>query len=176
MIGLLVSSLMVPFFFVFSSVFGFFCDLENNTVELIGDGSDKVSFTRRSDIGYVLAKALEDETIRSKGGAMAMQGDFQSFQDAVELLGKTLGKDITITYKDPQEALKEEQALLAKGMEGDMGAFYGSFKLHLMGEPARGNTGCDLSESYNNYGVSMQSLEQVFASGVYGPPAADKKE
>ena len=44
-------------------IFGFFADLENAKVTWIGDGNDKISWTRRSDIGYVLAKALEDSVI-----------------------------------------------------------------------------------------------------------------
>merc|ERR1712137_1130079 len=63
-------------------IFGFFCDLENSKVTLVGDGSTKLSFTRRSDIGYVLAKALNDPEL-AKGGYVSMQGDFMSLTDSV---------------------------------------------------------------------------------------------
>jgi hypothetical protein len=149
-------------------IFGFFADLENAKVTWIGDGNDKISWTCRSDIGYVLAKALEDENLLEKGGAISMQGDFQSFNDATKLLGDAMGKTFTIEYMDPQEAKKQEDELLKKGLQGDLGSFFEAFKFHLMGEPARGNHGCDLSAEANNYGHKMQTLKDVFESGVYG--------
>jgi hypothetical protein len=149
-------------------IFGFFTDLENATVTWVGDGNDKITWTRRSDIGYVLAKALVDPKL-ARGGTFMMQGDFQSFNDASKMLGDALGKTFTVNYMDPQEAKKQEDELLKKGLEGDVGAFFGSFKLHLMGEPARGNSGCNLSVGFDNYGVKMQTLDDVFKSGVYGP-------
>lgn len=150
-------------------IFGFFADLEAAKITWVGDGTTKVSWTRRSDIGYVLAKALETD-LRTKGGTLSIQGDYMSFKDAGELLGQTLGKEFTVEYMDPQEALKNEQELLEKGMKGDVGSFYGSFKLHLLGEPARGNDGCDLSAEANDFGHKMQTLKEVFQSGVYGTP------
>ncbi|KAL3903125.1 MAG: hypothetical protein SGILL_010565, partial [Bacillariaceae sp.] len=149
-------------------IFGFFTDLENANVTWIGDGNDKISWTRRSDIGFVLAKALQDPELVSKGGTISMQGDYQSFNDATKLLGDALGKTFTVDYLDAQEAKKQEDEMLKKGLEGDVGSFFGAFKFHLMGEPARGNDGCDLSAQANNYGHNMQSLKQVFESGVYG--------
>ena len=149
-------------------IFGFFADMDNAKVTWIGDGNDKISWTRRSDIGYVLAKALEDPTLVANGGTLSMQGDFKSFNDASKLLGEAFGKTFTVDYMDPQEAKKQEDELLKKGLEGDVGSFFGAFKLHLMGEPARGNDGADVSAEANNYGVKMQTLEDVFASGVYG--------
>ncbi|KAG7374605.1 NmrA family protein [Nitzschia inconspicua] len=148
-------------------IFELFCDFENSKVTWIGDGNDKVTWTRRSDIGYVLAKALADPEL-SNGGTLGIQGDFQSFNDATKILGDALGKEFTIEYMDPNEAKKQEDELLKNGLKGDLGAFFGSFKLHLMGEPARGNNGCDLSMSFNNYGIELQTLEDVCKSGVYG--------
>jgi hypothetical protein len=148
-------------------IFGFFADLENATITWVGDGNDKVTWTRRSDIGYVLAMAVADPKFVN-GGFLMMQGDFQSFNDATKMLEDALGKTFTVHYMDPQEAKKQEDELLKKGLEGDVGAFFGSFKLHLMGEPARGNRGCDLSVGFDNYDVKMQTLEDVFKSGVYG--------
>ena len=98
-----------------------------------------------------------------------MQGDYMSFNDATTLLGNVLGKSFTVAYMDPTEAKKQEDELLRKGLEGDMGSFFGAFKLHLLGEPARGNPGVDLSAEATHYGHEMQTLEDVFKSGVYGP-------
>lgn len=147
-------------------IFGFFTDLQEKKVTWIGDGNDKITWTRRSDIGFVLAKALADPELAS-GGTLSVQGDYMSFNDATQLLGDALGQRFEVTYMDPEQAKKEETEMLKKGLDGDVGAFFGAFKFHLMGEPARGNDGSDLNSSYNNYGVKMQSLEDVFKSGVY---------
>lgn len=147
-------------------IFGFFTDLQEKKVTWIGDGNDKITWTRRSDIGFVLAKALADPELAS-GGTLSVQGDYMSFNDATQLLGDALGQRFEVTYMDPEQAKKEETEMLKKGLDGDVSAFFGAFKFHLMGEPARGNDGSDLNDSYNNYGVKMQSLEDVFKSGVY---------
>jgi uncharacterized protein YbjT (DUF2867 family) len=148
-------------------IMAFFFDLKNSKITWIGDGNDKITWTHRADIGHVLAKALSDPEL-ANGGALSMQGDYQSFNDASTKLGEALGKSFTVDYMDPEEAKKQEDDLLKKGLEGDVGSFFGAFKLHLMGEPARGNNGLDLSAEANNYGVKMQTLEDVFKSGVYG--------
>lgn len=153
--------------FFSDSIFAFLADVENSKVTWVGDGNDKITWTRRSDIGYVLAKALADPKF-ANGGSFMIQGDYQSFNDAIKMLGDALRKPFTVDYLDPQEAKKQEDELLKKGLEGDMGSFFGSFKLHLMGEPARGNKGCDLNDGFDNYGIKMQTLDDVFKSGVYG--------
>jgi uncharacterized protein YbjT (DUF2867 family) len=146
--------------------FSFFFDLEKATGSIVGDGSVKVSFTNRADIGTVLAKALSDEKY-ANGGFLSMEGDNKTFKEAIELLEQATGKKFTIETLDPQEALQQEQELLKVGLQGDMGAFYGSFKLHLLGEPARGNDGCDLSAEAESYGVKLETLEETLMS-VYG--------
>lgn len=143
--------------------------LKDSKVTWIGDGNAKVSWTRRSDIGYVLAKALEDPNIGRSGGTISMQGDYASFNAATKLLEETLGKTFSVEYLDPEEAKKQEEELLAKGMKGDTGAFFQSFKLHLIGEPARGNSGCDVSAEAKTFGHKLETLKDVFQSGVYGP-------
>lgn len=142
-------------------IMSFFCDMENSKVTWIGDGNAKISWTYRSDIRYVLAKGLADPKL-AKGGTLSMQGDFKSFNEATEILGKALGKSFISEYMDPQEAKKTEDDLLKKGLEGDVGSFYGSFKFHVMGEPARGNDGCNLSAEAVDYGYKMKNLEEVF--------------
>ena len=52
-------------------IMNFFCDMENPKVTWIGDGNAKISWTCRSDIGYVLAKGLADPKL-AKGGTLSM--------------------------------------------------------------------------------------------------------
>jgi uncharacterized protein YbjT (DUF2867 family) len=152
--------------FFSDSIFDFFADPANAKATMIGDGLAKVSWTKRSDIGYVLAKALEDPEYQT-GGFLSMAGDTMSFKDALANLEKALGKELTIETMGAEEALKLEQELLKKGLEGDMGAFYGSFKYHLMGEPERGNDGCNVSADAKTYGLPLASLKAVLEE-VYG--------
>lgn len=146
--------------------FGFLTDTDNAKARIVGDGSAKISFTRRSDIGYVLAKALADPKF-SQGGTLSFQGQTLSWKDGIEILEGVLGKKFEIEFIDPADALKQEQELLAKGLEGDIGAFYGSFALHLLGEPARGKTGADVSADANSYGCKLETLEETLQT-VYG--------
>jgi len=141
-------------------IFGFLADPDNGKARIVGDGSAKLSFTRRSDIGYVLAKALADPKF-SNGGFLSMEGDNKSWKEGLEILEQVLGKKLDVEYIDANDALKQEQELLKKGLEGDMGSFYGSFGLHLLGEPARGSTGCDVSKDSNSYGIKLETLEET---------------
>jgi uncharacterized protein YbjT (DUF2867 family) len=147
-------------------IFGLLADTENAKARVVGTGSGKMSFTRRSDIGYVLAKALADPAFAA-GGFLSMEGDNKTWMEALQILETHIGKKIEIEYVDPQEALKQEQELTKMGLEGNMGAFYGAFALHLLGEPARGNTGVDLSAEANSYGVKLETLDETLQS-VYG--------
>ena len=148
------------------SIFSFLADPPNAKGRIVGDGSAKLSFTRRSDIGYVLAKALEDPDL-AKGGTLSMQGDNLSWKESLEILAKVLGRQMEIEYVDPSDALKKEEEQLEKGTKGDVGAFYASFALHLLGEPARGNTGGDVSAEAKSYGVKLETLEETLTT-VYG--------
>jgi uncharacterized protein YbjT (DUF2867 family) len=148
-------------------IFGFLAaPNQDGKVTMVGDGSFNVSFTRRSDIGFVLAKALADPTY-NQGGYLSMQGDCMSWKEAVDMYAKVAGLTLDITTLDPQEALKQENDLLEKGLQGDMGAFYGSFALHLLGEPARGNSGADVSAEATTLGVKLETLEETLKD-VYG--------
>ena len=155
-------------------IFGFITDPENGKARIIGDGSAKISFTRRSDIGKVLAKALEDPDLMKDAidgnSTLYIQGETLPYKVAVETLEQVMGKKFDIEYIDPEEALKQEKDLLAKAMEGDVGAFWGSFVLHLLGEPARGVAGCDNSEVAKSYGVTLETLEETLR-GIYGEKA-----
>ena len=152
-------------------IFDLVADRVNGRARIIGDGSAKISFTRRSDIGKVLAKALEDPDLMKDAVdgnvTLCIQGETLPYKDAVSTLEKVMGKKFDIEYIDPESALKQEQDLLAKGMEGDVGAFWGSFVLHLLGEPARGISGCDNSEEAKSYGVRLETLAETLES-IYG--------
>jgi uncharacterized protein YbjT (DUF2867 family) len=152
-------------------IFGLITDLAHSKARIIGDGSAKTTFTRRSDIGKVLAKALADPDLLKgsieNNATLSMQGETLSYKEAIETLEKVMGKKMEIEYLDPSEALKQEQDLLAKGLEGDVGAFWGSFALHLLGEPARGSTGSDTSAEAKSYGVQLETLSESLES-VYG--------
>ena len=153
-------------------VFDLLTDPANGKARIIGDGSAKITFTRRSDIGKVLAKALEDPDLMKDAidgnVTLCLQGETLQYKDAVGTLEKVMGKKFEIEYIDPADALKQEQDLLAKGLEGDIGAFWGSFVLHLLGEPARGVTGCDNSEEAKSYGITLETLAETL-EGIYGP-------
>ena len=152
-------------------IFDLVADRVNGRARIIGDGSAKISFTCRSDIGKVLAKALEDPDLMKDAVdgnvTLCIQGETLPYMDAVSTLEKVMGKKFDIEYIDPESALKQEQDLLAKGMEGDVGSFWGSFVLHLLGEPARGISGCDNSKEAKSYGVRLETLAETLDS-IYG--------
>jgi|UniRef100_A0A8J9T4L7 uncharacterized protein YbjT (DUF2867 family) len=147
-------------------IFSFLVDLEESKARVIGDGSGKVSFTLRSDIGYVLAKALADPTYK-KGGTLSMQGDTMSWRDALALLEKATGRDLALEYINPESALLLEKDLLQKGLDGELGSYYAAFGLHLLGEPQRGNNGGDTSAEAQTYGLTLESLETTL-NRIYG--------
>lgn len=142
---------------------GFFSDFifdfwtNDNKITMYGDGSSKCSYTLRSDIGFVLAKALADADY-SEGGVLMMAGETLSFKEALDCYKKVKGDVLKVEIMDPQEALKLEKELLKKGLEGDVGAFFQSFSMHLAGEPARGNDGCDMSAGAKSYGYKHEPL------------------
>jgi NmrA-like family len=147
-------------------IFSFVADPVNGNARVIGDGSALTSFTLRSDIGYVLAKAIADPAY-SQGGFLSISGETVSWKDALSYLETALGKKLDNEYIDPEAALEQENALIAKGFQGDMGALVGSFILHLIGEPARGATGSDVSAEAVSYGLSLETLKET-AQKVYG--------
>jgi uncharacterized protein YbjT (DUF2867 family) len=153
-------------------IFGFITDVPNGKARIVGDGSAKTTYTRRSDIGKVLAEALADPNLLknavNNNSTLSIAGETLSYKEAIETLEKATDKKFEIEYLDPEDALKQEQELLAKGLQGDMGAFYGSFALHLLGEPARGFTGSDVSAEAKNYGVHLESLSDTLTSVYSG--------
>jgi len=141
-------------------IFGYLADPTHAKGRIIGDGSARLSFTRRSDIGFVLAKALVDPEY-ANGGFISIEGDNKSWKESLDILGNVLGKTIEIETLDAQDALKEEKEALAKGLEGDIGAYFQSFVLHLLGEPTRGSTGVDVSSEAKTYDLKLETLEET---------------
>ena len=138
-------------------IFYFLCDIANMKATLVGGGTPMTSFTKRSDIGFVLAKALADPKYAS-GGFLSMQGDCMPWVDALSLFENVTGKKFTYTEIDGEEALAQEKALMEKG---DMASFYQAFALHLLGDPVRGSGGIDVSGEAVTFGVEMEPLEET---------------
>ena len=151
-VGLATLSVFVGLFS--DATLHFLADLTNMEAILVDGGKAKYSFTKRSDIGFVLAKALADPKYES-GGYLSIQGDLMSWVDALALVEEATGKKFTTTDMDGQESLAQEHELMAKG---DLGSFYQAFALHLLGDPARGSSGLDVSAEAVTYGVELEPL------------------
>jgi uncharacterized protein YbjT (DUF2867 family) len=141
-------------------IFYFLADANNMTATLVNDGQFRVSLTRRSDIGYVLAKALTDPKYVN-GGYLSTCGTTVTWKEALEMVEQAVGKSFEYTKITGEEALQQENELLAKG---DMGSFFGSMVLNLLGVPARGSTGFDVSEEAVTLGHTMEPLEVTVKS------------
>ena len=145
-------------------IFYFLADLSNMQATIVSGGKSICSFTKRSDIGLVLAKALNDPKYE-EGGYLSIQSDTVPWVEALGLVETATGKTFQITDIDPEEALTQEKLLLEKG---DLGSFYQAFGLHLLGEPSRGSAGFDVSAESVSYDVPLESLEttvtNMFAS------------
>lgn len=161
-------SVGLPTLSVFTGVlsdmtFNALTDLSQMKATVVSGGKHKVSFTRRSDIGYVLAKALKDPKY-SSGGFLSMQGTTVTWKEALEMLEKAVGKSFEISDLSPEEATQKEKDLLQKG---DMPSFLASFGTHLLAEPARGSSGFDVSAEADDLGFAMETLETTIQN-TYG--------
>ena len=151
-------------------IFPFLTNLEEMTATVVGGGSARYSFTRRRDIGFVLAKVLADPKY-ANGGYMSMQGDNVTWPEALSLAEEAIGKEYTKTVLRTEEALIQEKLLLEKGIQGDVKAYSQSFAMHVLTTPARGSTGLDVSSDAETYGVKMEplkiTLQDVLGGGKY---------
>ncbi len=138
-------------------IFFFLADLENMTATLVDGGTGRYSFTKRSDIGFVLAKALTDPEF-ANGGELCIHGETMTWREALALVEELKGQKFTFTELTGEEALKQEQELLQKG------DLLGSFALHLLGEPVRGSLGCDTSAEAKSYGVELATLKHTIGA------------
>jgi uncharacterized protein YbjT (DUF2867 family) len=141
-------------------IFYFLTDLSNMEATIVSGGKSLFSFTKRSDIGLVLAKALNDPKYE-EGGYLSIQSDTMPWIDALSLVEKATGKTFQKTDIDPEEALTQEKVLLDKG---DMESFYQAFALHLLGQPGRGSSGFDVSAESVSYDVPLETLETTVTS------------
>eukprot|EP00542_Grammatophora_oceanica_P013357 CAMPEP_0194041832 /NCGR_PEP_ID=MMETSP0009_2-20130614/13653_1 /TAXON_ID=210454 /ORGANISM="Grammatophora oceanica, Strain CCMP 410" /LENGTH=310 /DNA_ID=CAMNT_0038685447 /DNA_START=245 /DNA_END=1177 /DNA_ORIENTATION=+ len=157
---------------IFSDVgFDFLTDIKSMSATIIGAGDANISFTKRSDIGLVLARALDDESYYDRGGELSMEGDNKTWAEALKIAESIYGREFKLERLTPQEALQKEKALLAKANnngEDDMASFYRAFALHLLGEPMRKNPGCDLRRKAKSYGVKMETLEEAMEHALGG--------
>jgi uncharacterized protein YbjT (DUF2867 family) len=152
-------SILCVFVGLFSdSIFPFLTNLEEMTATVVGGGSARYSFTRRRDIGFVLAKILADPKY-ANGGYMSMQGDCVTWPEALSLAEKAIGKEYTKIALNTEDALMQEKTLLEKGIQGDVEAYSQSFAMHVLTTPARGSTGLDVSSDAETYGVKMEPLK-----------------
>ena len=133
------------------------------------DKAAKISFSRRSDVGFVLAKALSDPKY-SEGGTLAIQGETMTWKEALEVLKSVLpDTNLELEKMSVEEGRSMVEELAEKGKEGDVWSSYKSFSLSLLVEPASGNTGADMSEGANSYGHKMETLEETLKE-VYKVP------
>jgi nucleoside-diphosphate-sugar epimerase len=162
-------SILCVFVGLFSDIiFPFLTNLEEMTATVVGGGGARYSFTRRKDIGFVLAKVMADPKY-ANGGYLTMQGDCVTWTEALSLAEKAIGKEYTKTMLNTEEALIQEKRLLEKGIHGDIEAYSQSFAMHVLTTPARGSTGLDVISDAETYGVKMEplktTLQDIFGGG-----------
>jgi uncharacterized protein YbjT (DUF2867 family) len=159
-------SLGLPTLLVFAGAFAdatlyFMVDIPNQKAKVVDGGDTLYTFTRRSDIGYVLAEALADPKY-SSGGYLSVHGETMSFKQALAVLEQVSGVAFAIENLTAAQAHQQEQGLLAKG---DMGSFFAAFGIHLLAEPAFSNsTGFNVSVEADNHGHVMESFRSTIKS------------
>mmetsp|Transcript_481 Transcript_481/g.1101 ORF Transcript_481/g.1101 Transcript_481/m.1101 type:complete len:312 (-) Transcript_481:191-1126(-) len=152
-------------------IFDVLADPWEGTARLVGDPADAppVSFTRRSDVGYVLAKALADPAY-SDGGVLAMAGTTCKWKEGLDLLASITGKEFEYTTISVEEAEKEQTRLIEEGEEElNLRKNWAAFSLHLLTVTGSGNHGVDTSAIAKNYGHEMEPLD-VTLNDVYIHP------
>ena len=142
----------------------------NGEAKLVeSDAPAKVSFTRRSDVGFVLAKALSDPEF-SQGGTLAIAGETMTWKEALDVL---VAEMPTVTFEvekmSVDQAKSKVEEFMEKGENGDVWSSYKAFGLHLLVEPASGNNGLDMSESAKSYDLKMETLADTLKE-VYKMP------
>lgn len=119
----------------------------------------KVSFTRRSDIGHVLAKALADPVYQD-GGVLAMAGTTVHWKEALDMLANMMGKTFEYTVLSAEEAQARERELMDDfETKLDLRLKWKAFGLHVLTGIGSGRDGIDLSARARDYGHPMEPLE-----------------
>jgi len=140
-------------------MFQYLLDSNDNKMFLIDGGTAKISFTRRRDVGTVLAKALSDPRYADKGGHLCLQGETMPWKDAVTLFGTVTGRSLMYEELSLPDAQEEEFALRKQFVEqGDRSGLLRSILLHMFRVPAAGWEGLDQSAASETYGVDMEPL------------------
>lgn len=142
-------------------IFGMFIDADSNKTTFIDGGKAKVSFTRRRDIGYVLAKALSDPQY-ANGGYLCLQAETMAWKDAVAVYEQVTGRMVTYEDITTKAAKQEETALLQQFFEnGDLAALGRSFGFHILRVPAAGFQGLDVSAESQTYDIRMEPIAET---------------
>ena len=157
------------------------------------DGHALYSFTRRSDVGRVLAHAVKDpqyhrpkpwnDNTHEHDPSPALQschfltmaGTTLSLYDALTLLQSySSTRPFTITHVSLATSLAQERALLESYHQNhNTTALYHAFRAHILNRPVLGDTGMDTSGGSTHRGSSTNSTEQTNTSnsnnlGPYG--------
>jgi uncharacterized protein YbjT (DUF2867 family) len=151
-------SIGLPMLFVFTGGFSdvFFdyeADITNRKATVVNGGNTLYSFTRRSDIGYVLARALSNPKYNT-GGFLSMCAETLLYKDALSVIEEVAGIKFDIEDLTGEEAHQREQDLLAKG---EKESFLQALLIHCIADPAySGSTGWNVSEEADNHGHIME--------------------
>jgi hypothetical protein len=92
--GLLTLKVFIGLFS--DTTFYLLTNLQAITTTLVDNGSYSFSFTRQSNIGFVLAKALTNPNYAS-GGFLSMNGSTMPWKKALELAEGIIGKSFQVT-------------------------------------------------------------------------------
>jgi uncharacterized protein YbjT (DUF2867 family) len=146
----------------FSDVFfDYQADIGNKKATVVNSGNTLYSWTRRSDIGYVLAKALANPKY-NQGGFLSMCSETILYKEALAVIQDVYGMTFDLEDLSGEEAHQRELDLLAKS---DMESFMGAFLTHLLADPGyNGSTGFNVSEEADNHGHMMESFRASIES------------
>jgi uncharacterized protein YbjT (DUF2867 family) len=142
-------------------IFDYLADIPHHKATVVNGGNTLYSFTRRSDIGYVLAQALANPKY-NRGGFLSICAETIPYKSALKVIEEVYCIKFEIEDLTGADAHQREQDLLAKG---DMKSFLDSFFLHMLADPVyNGSTGFDVSKEADNHGHIMEPLRTSIES------------
>jgi uncharacterized protein YbjT (DUF2867 family) len=134
-------------------IFDYLADIPHHKATVVDGGNTSYSFTRRSDIGYVLAQALANPKY-NRGGFLSMCAETIPYKDALSVIEEVYGMKFEIEDLTSEEAHQREKDLETKG---DMKSFLAAFFLHMLADPVyNGSTGFGVSKEADNHGHIME--------------------
>jgi uncharacterized protein YbjT (DUF2867 family) len=159
-----LSVLVVNCGYFADAIFDIIGDPWNGEAKIVdSDSPAKITFTRRSDVGHVLAGALNDPEY-SEGGCLFIEGETMYWKDALDILMEEMKSIIfDVERLSIDEASTKAEAYVERGKEGDVWNSFKGFALHLLIAPASGNDGADMSGSSKSYGHKMSNLRDTLA-------------